>query len=766
MLTCPSFFAYFPDVASLPVEDDAYPDELDAREEDRAALAPATRWSFARAVASPRSLPFFWRDPSFSLTRQVPAEFSPFFSSPEWHALAYPRFPTHSPTWWKWVLDPATSYSPFPPDRHDVEIEEEELRIFRFKLPILERNYFDRGKRLGSKARATALTALSSDDIAKWGLQFPDDPAERKPPVLWSPLVTPPPDDAYRHTFRLRLILMDAWFVLPPLHLDYMAAVIRCGVSLAFEGDRSPRSHRNHPSLLVSLPAVHEVLLEEVAGGRRPPFLACCPFDNAIVVPIGNVPKSKLVCLADGTFAEESSVRVIHDWSQGYLCRRVAGKADDSLNSGIVKMRIAFLKFDDILRCFLDAGRGAWVIVLDFAHAHQSVMVRRCDWPLGVIQVPGLGWSWSPCCQYGSSRSAGIWEVFGEFFVVSLLARFGIANVLRWVDDCFAFLRCSYLGARMIQGTINYLSRRYGMYLQPLKVTGPASSGKCLGLLWHPRDGKISFPPAKLERYRLFFQVLLTETLWTLKEVQQAVGRLQYISYVIWQLRFVLPSWWAFVKRFTGSPDWTTLKPPSTLVWHVRAFLAMLEVYPGSSAAYLHSAVAPPSWSIYTDASSEHGFGAYCEVSGRWLSALFSEEEKLSHIVHLKPSSPLFETKGVIYSLCSFGYRDANVVIFNDNKCFTDKWNGDRFGSNHSMNMVIINLLQTEVFFNLSLSVRHVPGVLNIYADPLSRGAQGRQLFLDLIRIARPSAVAKEVAPRSPLSLVFNPPQTHFWSPH
>lgn len=654
----------------------------------------------------------------------------------------------------------------------DYKHEVAQLSAFRARLTPQDRLQFDRGKRLTCHGRKALLAAMSADDVAHWGLFFPDDEEEHEP-ILWQPPALGNQFDVntFRHKFRVQFWLMDAWDIYPPLHLDYMAAVIRCGVNLAFSGDRSRSQHaRNHPSLLEKHADVLKVLDKEIAAGRRPEFLPVCPFKNALVSPVGAVPKSELIRLPSGLMTTLETVRVIHDWSAGYGQPRYLGVARDALNFFCAKQHIAFVKFDEIYVCFLRAGPSAWVIVQDVSHAHQSVMVRPRDWHLGVIHVPGRGWSWSPVCQYGCVRSAGIWECFGEFLVIMLLVIFRFGMLLRWVDDFFMFAPCSYMGARMLQATIVFASCRYGIYFSPTKFFGPDEWGKCLGLIWRPRTGEVGLPAEKVERYRRLFAILLEDSLWTFKEIEQTIGRLQHIANVIPQIRFMMPAWWATLSALRHVPEWQTSRPSTTLRWHLRAVLAIFESYRGSSVAFLHSRMAcsttgmfpppPVAKEIFTDASGAFGWGAWSPDTAQFSYAAWAPGEADSH----GASSPLFEVKGACYALCSLNLCNQRLTLWNDNNVFIGKMNGNRFGDNERMNWAMIQLLLIEIYLNVDLRVMFIPGTENICADWLSRGVQGLTQFRNWAALHCPAALVGQVPPVSPLGKVFLDPRGIFWS--
>lgn len=627
--------------------------------------------------------------------------------------------------------------------------EAREVEAFMSAKGPAVRDLLGRNRRLDDEGRAIALEKLGHTRVTALGLEFPELPFGHVSSLRWrlkdgcDADRTQPVAKDFMHSFRAQNLLLDAWDVYPPVILDWLGATISMGVNLNFVGDRS-RSvrHENHPSIRDNMSQVVEELEKEMAEGRRPNWFAEPPFEWFIQSPVGQVPKVKVSLAESGKFVLEESLRVIMDWSFG-LEKRVSGDkaAPDSINAQIPLMDISCISFDQMLVTFLEAGKGAFATVFDFAHAHQSISVRVEDWPVGLVYIPGKGYAISTRCQYGSRRSGGVWEVFAELFTVLLYVKWGIAGVLRWVDDLCHFAKDKE-AALHVQALVVYLSQRYGFKLHPAKIRGPLEVGEFMGLLWCPAECTISLPPTKRFKYTEALGSLLLAAQWRVSDIHSAMGIIVYLSRLLVSIRFMAVDWAALLKGMapnTKAPlHLASCRPPKQLCWHIKTVLAVLKLHSGSSTPFIHSKmkafVGPrvPPLEIFVDASGSCGWGCFVPLTKKWACGLWSSEQIESHWVSEGKSSPLFEAQGLCMALWSLGLRDQEILVRSDASVVVEKYKrpSSRFGKVEKLNEAMLALCVSECMLNVSIVLSHIPGVSNVYADLLSRGKQGLADFL------------------------------------
>lgn len=679
--------------------------------------------SLARRLASPRGLAF-----------TTPAD---------WPACLVGNNESHAARSW---IEDARNNVPhiYSVEGHPEDTLSEAQELLHFRTHVLsapQMVVFDRGRRLDNHERERFLKTAPDGYMVKWGLEFPDvDDLEE----VWVEGVEPPSLDDTRHHFRGDMMLMDAWDIYPPIVLDWLSATIRNGASLAYNGPRRVCLTRaNHPAVEENRLPVGEELELEMEENRRPRWFSKCPFKFFTRVPLGRVPKWKAK-LVNGKYTLVEALRVILDYSAGYdrsLGKLKGGVSADSLNAHIPKMDIKFISFDEILRTFLDAPKESWCVVFDFAHAHQSISIRKKDWPFGMVYLEGFGWAISTRLQYGSRRSAGVWEVFGEFFIVMMFCRYGITGLLRWVDDV-CYFGATYEQCLLVQSLLVYVSKRYGFALHPVKIQGPLLNIDFTGINWTPATKTVMFPPAKIAKYKLRFQVLLDSARWTIHDIQSTHGVIMHLSKILLALRFMCAEWSALLASLL-KPKLTGCRRPKKLAWHLRTLLAVLDHHSGTLVPFIHSKMAQqkecvPFVLLRTDASSEHGFGGYIPATHSFCKGIWTAEQKASHIAGTHPSSPLFEAQGLINVLWSFQQeiRGGNVTAEVDAQVLEGKYKSgyQRFGNIEKMNLAALALIVTECMLNICLSVVHIPGVTNTHSDLLSRGVQGWLQFQTLAR--------------------------------
>lgn len=134
---------------------------------------------------------------------------------------------------------------------------------------------------------------------------------------------------------------------------------------------------------------------------------------------------------------------------------------------------------------------------------------------------------------------------------------------------------------------------------------------------------------------------------------------------------------------------------------------------------------------VMVDASGKFGWGAFHQQSRHWVSGDWSEDQKLSHVVNSHASSPLFEAKGLVLSLWSLNLRDRNITVYSDSSVVVGKYQQSfkRFDKIDTLNEAMLALCVVECLLNVKLTLIHISGADNVFADQLSRGELGRQEF-------------------------------------
>ena len=119
------------------------------------------------------------------------------------------------------------------------------------------------------------------------------------------------------------------------------------------------------------------------------------------------------------------------------------------------------------------------------------------------------------------------------------------------------------------------------------------------------------------------------------------------------------------------------------------------------------------SMSLFTDASGEHGWGAYW--SGRWLQGQWSSSDTSQDIAWK-------ELFAIVQAVNSWGHmwKRKKLLFHCDNHSIVDIW---RKGSTRSPAiMALVRMLYfIAARYNFNVMITHIPGTCNLIADALSR---------------------------------------------
>ena len=107
-----------------------------------------------------------------------------------------------------------------------------------------------------------------------------------------------------------------------------------------------------------------------------------------------------------------------------------------------------------------------------------------------------------------------------------------VDNLVHFVDD-FLLLHKTKLGCSSYLSVFEKFALSIGLPLAPEKTVGPSDTLTFLGFELSSVDMSARIPKDKLDKYVTLVNELLDRDFCTLKEMQCAVGRLQWASMVI-----------------------------------------------------------------------------------------------------------------------------------------------------------------------------------------------------------------------------------------
>lgn len=131
--------------------------------------------------------------------------------------------------------------------------------------------------------------------------------------------------------------------------------------------------------------------------------------------------------------------------------------------------------------------------------------------------------------------------------------------------------------------------------------------------------------------------------------------------------------------------------------------------------------VAAADLELYTDASGAHGFGAYYQ--GQWFRGDWQPHQTLDS----GKSIAWQELFAIVLACLAWGHHwSGKRILFHcDNQAVADLW--QKGSSRSPSQMVLVRcMFFTAATNNYHISIRHIPGSLNVVADALSRAQMSR----------------------------------------
>jgi len=256
------------------------------------------------------------------------------------------------------------------------------------------------------------------------------------------------------------------------------------------------------------------------------------------------------------------------------------------------------------------------------------------------------------------------------------------------------------------------------------KLELPTTCIVFLGLLIDSQRMEIRVPGDKIMKAQALINCLAGRKRVTLRELQSAIGTLQFLCKAIRPGRVFLQRLIALTRAVSKPFHHVNLSKGARQ--DVAAWLQFLEQYNGVSA------ILPEDWQdsarleFYTDAAGSVGYGAY--FAGQWFSGFWPAGTAGFSIAVLE----LFP---IVLGIQVWGAQMCNrkVLILCDNMAVTDVINSQASRCPRIMHLMQ-ELTLCCLHHNVLLRAQHIDGLSNRCADLLSRGE------LDKFRALVPSA--------------------------
>ena len=457
----------------------------------------------------------------------------------------------------------------------------------------------------------------------------------------------------------------------------------------------------NHPSATHFPNAVNDYLKTEISHNAIVGPLDASPFEKLHVSPMMTRPK------------EAGSRRIIIDmsWPHG-----------DSVNTHIpdqlfddMTFQLRYPTVDNIVTQIATIGPEARLYKIDLKCAYRNLRTDPRD-----FTVLGLCWE-------------------GQRYV-DISVAFGIktgASSCQMVTDSITHLMasqdhwmCAYLDDIMGVATpakaqhaftsLNNLISTLGLPINQEKVVAPTHEMTCLGINIDARTGALTIPQEKVQQIKLLCNQWASKAHATRKSIQRLLGHLLYLH------RCVQPSR-LFVNRIlqvlTASPPQGRISLDADFYRDINWFRQFLDSFNGVAKIHSYTEV---SRNLYVDASLQ-AIGAYIDQEVYW-SALPECYKLTLSIVH-------FEMLNIMVAFRVWGHqwKDDNIKVHCDNAAVVSILNSGRT-KDKFLAACARTLWLIKAKYNIKVTVEHIQGVKNIYADTLSRWLHFKNVDNDTVR--------------------------------
>eukprot|EP00111_Clytia_hemisphaerica_P014519 TCONS_00042745-protein len=362
-------------------------------------------------------------------------------------------------------------------------------------------------------------------------------------------------------------------------------------------------------------------------------------------------------------------------------------------------------------------GRGCFMAKVDIKHAFRLCPVHPDDWPM-------LGYKWlgkyffDIRLPFGLRSSPLIFNTFADALTWILVHKFHISAIIHYLDDFFVCAPTKQ-GCQAKVNAILSLFRFLGVPVADDKLEGPSQCLVFLGIEIDSVSFTCRLPSDKLSSLHQDVELWLSRRKCTKRELLSFIGSLSFVCKVIKPGRI-------FLRRLIGlSTSVSKLHHHIDISVSVRRDISMwatlLSSWNGIS-MFQSPKISSQDIHLFTDASSSLGMGAF--FHGMWFSVAWPVDVSGFHI-------GVLELFAVYSAILSWGpiLRHKQIVVFTDNSSIMQVWETGSSKDEHLMKLVRL-MFFLSVDLNLSITLRHVPGHFNVFADLLSRLQVSRFLTL------------------------------------
>lgn len=202
-------------------------------------------------------------------------------------------------------------------------------------------------------------------------------------------------------------------------------------------------------------------------------------------------------------------------------------------------------------------------IVAEFLKGHKEPLeLAIFDWekayrqlPIHISQRPFLcvmdfqGKIWIELrIGFGGVASCGVFGSVADIWKKIIHRLLSLEQVFCWVDDNLMIRK---QGQKVKMEDIENLSRALGVKTNTKKNHNFSDEQKYIGFVWNGKEKSVRLPDKKLKiRKQQVEEFLEEDKLWTYKDLEKFVGRLNHVCYILPNMRCYMRSLYCWMKEW------------------------------------------------------------------------------------------------------------------------------------------------------------------------------------------------------------------------
>ena len=444
-----------------------------------------------------------------------------------------------------------------------------------------------------------------------------------------------------------------------------------------------PAEMNNYKSTTLKKDAVEKQIKTEISEGRY----QITSEKPTLISALGAIEKP------------DGGIRLIHD------CSRPMGLGLNEYATQNFKIKYQTVKEAcDLLK------PGGYMAKVDLKSAYRSVSLHPSQ-----LQYTGLKWTFSGDKQptylvdtrlpFGARLSPGHFNRLTQA-VCRMMKRRGY-KVISYLDD-FWLTDTTEEGCKNALQTLISLLRELGFSIAWDKVEGPSQSIKFLGIMISSTSMSLSLPADKVKEYSLLLESFTTRSRASYRQLQQLAGKLSWASHVVKGGRIYLQRVLDLMRPLQHPNHKVRLS--EEFMADIKWWLSLLQV------CNLTHWIKPTQTTLVSTDACQTGAGLVCDNDWAYVDWQHDLPNMTSKHINVK------ETMAVMCAVYRWAptWAGHRIIIQTDNITARAAINKGKCKDKQMMDH-IRKVFWLSVIYGFTLECVHIPGIINVHADCVSR---------------------------------------------